>query len=92
MLAAGKTYAYSCDPKDVFKAMEKDRENYLFIDVQARGEYPAYAKKMFKKEQIKIDITDEDERLLKENTVDFISFSYYSSRCASTDPEIDTTA
>ena len=92
MLAAGKTYAYSCDPKDVYKAMEKDRENYLFIDVQARGEYPAYAKKMFEKEQIKIDITEEDERVLKENTVDFISFSYYSSRCASTDPEIDTTA
>ena len=92
MLAAGKTYAYSCDPKDVFKAMEKDRENYLFIDVQARGEYPAYAKKMFEKEQIKIDITDADEKLLKENTADFVSFSYYSSRCASTDPEIDTTA
>ena len=45
-----------------------------------------------KKKQIKIDITDADEKLLKENTADFVSFSYYSSRCASTDPEIDTTA
>ena len=28
---------------------------------------------------------------LKENTVDFVSFSYYSSRCASADASIDTT-
>ena len=27
----------------------------------------------------------------KENTVDFVSFSYYSSRCASTDASVDTT-
>ncbi len=29
---------------------------------------------------------------MRENTVDFISLSYYSSRCASADPSIDTTA
>lgn len=92
MLAAGKTYSYSCDPADVWKAYEKDRENYLFIDVQARGQYPAYAIKMFEENKIAIDITETDKRLLKENTVDFISFSYYSSRCASADPKIDTTA
>lgn len=92
MLAAGKTYAYSCNPKDVWKAYGKDRESYLFIDVQARGEYPSYAEKLFEKENIEIEITEEDKRLLKEHTVDFISFSYYSSRCASTDPEVDTTS
>ena len=38
-----------------------------------------------------LDMTEEDRRLLKENTVDFISFSYYSSRCASADARIDKT-
>lgn len=85
MLAAGQTYPYSCNPADVWKAQEKDRENYFFIDVQARGEYPAYAEKFFEREGIVLNMTEEDRRLLKEHTVDFISFSYYSSRCASID-------
>ena len=88
MLAAGNTYANSADPKDVWKSMEKDRENYFFIDVQSRGAYPAYALKFFEREKMNLDITKEDEVLLKENTVDFISFSYYSSRLTSADPEV----
>lgn len=91
MLAAGQTYPYSCNPADVWKAQEKDRENYFFIDVQARGEYPAYAEKFFEREGIVLNMTEEDRKLLKEHTVDFISFSYYSSRCASADASIDKT-
>ena len=30
----------------------------------------------------------EDEKILKENTVDFIAFSYYTSRLASSDPNV----
>ena len=71
--------------------MQKDRENYFFIDVQARGEYPAYAKKFFEREGIVLDMTPEDEKILKENTVDFVSFSYYSSRCTSADENIEKT-
>lgn len=91
MLAAGSTYPHTCHPADVWKALEKDRENYFFIDVQARGYYPNYAKKFFERENIKIDITPEDEKLLRENTVDFVSFSYYSSRCTSADPNVAVT-
>ena len=91
MLAAGQTYPYSCNPADVWKAQEKDRENYFFIDVQARGEYPPYAEKFFEREKIVLDITEGDRKVLKEHPVDFISFSYYSSRCASADPKIDKT-
>ena len=88
MLAAGMFYPYSCNPKDVWCAMEKDRENYFFIDVQSRGEYPAYAKKMLEREGIKIEMGEDDEKILKENTVDFISFSYYASRLTSADPSV----
>lgn len=37
MLAAGQYYPYSCAPEDVYKGMESDRDNYFFIDAQARG-------------------------------------------------------
>ena len=88
MLAAGVTYPYSCNPDDVQEAINKDRENYFFIDVQSRGEYPGYAKRFFRENSIDIMMEPGDEELLKAYTVDYIAFSYYSSRCASTDPEI----
>ncbi len=60
--------------------MEEDRKSYFFIDVQARGEYPSYAKKQWEREGIEIEMTAEDLDLLKNYTVDFVSFSYYASR------------
>ncbi|MEC2057700.1 6-phospho-beta-glucosidase [Peribacillus psychrosaccharolyticus] len=89
MLAAGQTYPYSCDPEDVFEAMEKDRDSFFFIDVQSRGQYPGYAKRFFKDNNLKIEMEEQDEALLKNNTVDYIGFSYYASRTTSTDPEIN---
>ena len=89
MLAAGQFYPYSCHPQDVYKGMEHDRDNYFFIDVQARGEYPVWAIKRMEKLGVNIDITPEDSKILQEGTVDFISFSYYASRCVSADPEIN---
>ena len=89
MLAAGQFYPYSCNPQDVYKGMESDRDNYFFIDVQARGEYPVWAIKRMEKLGVNIDITSEDSKILQEGTVDFISFSYYASRCVSADPEIN---
>lgn len=82
MLAGGIHYPLTPKPEDVWAAYEQDRLNYFFVDVQARGEYPNYALKMFERKGIDIDITDEDRKVLKENTVDFISFSYYNTRVA----------
>lgn len=84
MLAGGNFYPYSCKPQDVFTAMEKDRENLFFIDVQSRGYYPAYSQQVFDKKGVKLQTETEDFKILK-HTVDFISFSYYASRCASAD-------
>ncbi|ALS02814.1 6-phospho-beta-glucosidase [Enterococcus silesiacus] len=89
MLAAGTNYAYTCKPEDVWAARKADRENFFFIDVQSRGEYPAYALKELEREGIELPIEDGDLELLKAHTVDFISFSYYSSRVQSTDPAIN---
>ena len=49
---AGSVYPYSCRPMDVWESMQKDRENYFFIDVQVRGQYPSYAVKFLEKEGI----------------------------------------
>ena len=89
MLAAGSYYPYSCNPADVREAQLKNQENYFFVDVQARGHYPAYALRKFEREGIDVGMTAEDERVLAENTVDFVSFSYYSSRCTAAEPPAD---
>lgn len=88
MLAAGQVYANTCAPLDVLESQKRNRDNYFFIDVQARGSYPAYCKRLFEEKGIAIEITEEDKALLANNTVDYISFSYYSSRLTSADPEI----
>lgn len=85
MLAAGNVYPYSCRPEDVWESMKKDRENYFFVDVQARGEYPAYAKKLMEQKGIELEMGPLDRKILKEHTVDFISLSYYNSRCVRAD-------
>ncbi len=84
MLAGGNFYPYSCKPEDVWAALEKDRENLFFIDVQARGAYPSYTKRVFREKGITLETQPGDDEILK-NTVDFVSFSYYASRCASAD-------
>jgi 6-phospho-beta-glucosidase len=42
MLAGGETYPYDCRPENVWESINKNRENYFLIDVQARGYYPSY--------------------------------------------------
>ena len=88
MLAAGDFYPYTCNPKDVMEAKKKDRENLMFIDVQSRGEYPGYAKRFFRENNINIIMEENDEVILKKNIVGSIGFSYYASRCASVDSEV----
>lgn len=81
MFAAGSAYPYSCKPEDVWEALLTDQENYFFVDVQARGYYPSYSKKRLQSRNVYPVMEPGDEDILRENTVDFISFSYYNSRC-----------
>ncbi|MFV0395618.1 MAG: 6-phospho-beta-glucosidase [Coprobacillaceae bacterium] len=86
MLAAGSAYPYSCKPEDVLEAQNKNRDGYFFIDVQARGYYQNYAIKQFDRDKITIPFMEGDKELLRKNTVDFVSFSYYSSKVACKHP------
>lgn len=84
MILAMPVYPLTPNPDDVIAAMECDRENMLFADVQVRGKYPSYTKRLFEENEITIQFEPNDEEILK-NTVDFISFSYYMSVCESAD-------
>ena len=93
MLAAGSYYPYSCRPGDVRQAQLDNQDNYFFVDVQSRGYYPAYAVKKLERLGIDVGMTDEDREILAANTVDFISFSYYSTRCSAgaDNPDVEKT-
>lgn len=88
MLAAGTVYPNTCAPADILAAQEKNRETYLFIDVQSRGCYPVYVKSFCENRRIGFSISEEDAMILREGTVDFIAFSYYSSRLTSGDAKV----
>ncbi|NRG31611.1 6-phospho-beta-glucosidase [Niallia circulans] len=88
MLAAGNVYPYTSNPKDYWEVMKMERDTYFLIDVQCKGEYPGYAKRFFNENDIHFNIKSNDLVLLKNHTVDYIGFSYYSSRCTSADPGI----
>lgn len=85
MVLGMPVYPLTPNPDDVITMLERDRENLLFTDVHARGKYPAYAKRLFREQNIEIKMEPGDEEILS-NTVDFISFSYYMSICESADP------
>ncbi len=85
MILAVTIYPLTSNPDDLIKVMELNDDYYLFSDIQARGEYPYFTKRLFAADNIQLDITEEDREALK-HTVDFVSFSYYSSNCACADP------
>ena len=84
MLAGGSFYPYSCNPEDVWESVKKEQENLFFIDVQVRGAYPSYTRKLFYDKGVSLIMEEGDLEILR-NTVDFVSFSYYSSRCVAAD-------
>lgn len=79
MLNAGIYYPKTCNPEDVLAAQQENRKHYMFSDVQVRGAYPEYVLKEFERQGYELPWQEEDEAILK-NTVDFVSFSYYSTR------------
>ncbi|WP_137665289.1 6-phospho-beta-glucosidase [Enterococcus hulanensis] len=87
MLAAGEAYPNTCNPNDIWAAKMLDREGFFFIDVQVRGKYPSYSRRFFEEQQLEIKQEKEDAEILK-NTVDFIGFSYYSTKVVSADEQV----
>ena len=79
MIAMCPIYPYSCDPKDMMMSVSAMQKRYWFADVHVRGFYPNYIQKYWERKNIKMDITEDDKKALKEGCVDYIGFSYYMS-------------
>ena len=85
MLAMNPAYALTSNPKDVILAHENWEENVYYCgDVQVRGMYPYFAKKIWHKNNVTIEFGKDDKEILKKGKVDFISFSYYQSLTVTT--------
>jgi 6-phospho-beta-glucosidase len=88
MVASMVAYPYSCRPEDTWEKIELERKNYFLTDVQARGYYPSWLKNYLAHRGITLKTKPDDEQILREGTVDFVSFSYYSTSAVSTDPAV----
>lgn len=79
MLSDKIAYPATCKPEDVLFNTLKNQMQYFFSDVAMRGFYPHYAFRYFEDNNVNIKFEDGDEEILKENTMDYLTFSYYYS-------------
>jgi 6-phospho-beta-glucosidase len=85
MLAGMANYPMTCDPADIMATEIEDQESFYYCgDVQARGEYPYYAERMWKKYDAKPEMTQQDLIDIKEGKVEFFTFSYYATQIVTT--------
>ncbi len=88
MLGDDTRYPATCKPEDVFAATQHNQMKlYFFSDVLLRGEYPGYALRYFSDRRIELNVMEEELKLLKENTADFLSYSYYYTYTKAAGPE-----
>ncbi|MFT4246375.1 MAG: glycoside hydrolase family 1 protein [Micrococcaceae bacterium] len=86
MISCFSYYPYSARPEDNLKLVTEEQVNQWFcLDVLAKGKYPYYMDTFFKKNDVQLEISDEDRELLANYTCDFVSFSYYTSNIITTE-------
>lgn len=86
MIARFCHYPATCRPEDVMQQIQDEQyTNWFYTDVLVRGFYPEYIFPYFERQGIDVQFEPGDEELLAENTVDFVSFSYYFSQLSTTD-------
>jgi len=91
MLTKLMTYPRTCAPEDVAATQKKNLENMFYSDVMVFGEYPRMILRDLEKRGIEIQMEPGDLEIIKEGTVDFVSFSYYMSMTESVDQNAERT-
>lgn len=84
MMAYVPVYPYSCNPEDMMASLKVMNKRFFYNDIHARGEIPTYTLKYWEKNGFNIEYTEDDLKILKEGTVDYIGFSYYMSKAVTT--------
>ena len=93
MVAYMTNYPYSCNPSDVLACQQKMQEmNYYCGDVQVRGAYPAFSRRLWADNGVSIEMQPGDEEILRAGTVDFYAFSYYCSLTVATTGDAERAA
>ncbi|MFV0480183.1 MAG: glycoside hydrolase family 1 protein [Anaerorhabdus sp.] len=87
MVTKTLTYPETCNPEDIYLAQKDNRVNSFYTDVQVLGIYPPFIFKEWERKKFNIHMEKNDLDVLKNNTVDFISFSYYMSMVQSVNAE-----
>lgn len=78
-------YPMTCDPSDILLNRHTWEQGIFYCgDVQCKGKYPTYAKRLWKEHNVELEILPEDLEDLKKGTVDMYSFSYYMSTVVTT--------
>ncbi len=87
------SYPETCDPADQWANLEGMRYfNWYSSDVQARGAYPSWARRMWAERGIEIEMQPGDEELLREGKIDFYTLSYYMSNVVGTHGTLEESA
>ena len=90
MIAFRAIYPFTSDPADVLAAQQVMQfRDWYCGDVQVRGAYPAFSQRLWKENGVTIQMEPGDEDILKEGKVDFYTFSYYRTSCATTHDNIE---
>ena len=91
MVAGGPSaYPLTCDPKDIIAAQIENQNSFWYsADVQVRGAYPAFAKRMWEHDGVTVEFGEGDEEILRSGTVDFITYSYYMTSCVTTHEDVE---
>ncbi|MHC1681852.1 MAG: glycoside hydrolase family 1 protein [Clostridiaceae bacterium] len=87
MIAGALSYPKTCNPADVWKNVEMERNSLFFSDVMMRGYYPSYINRYFEENNIKVEMEEGDLELIKNYPTEFLAFSYYMSSVTSAAPE-----
>lgn len=88
MILSRTDYPRTCKPEDVRAWQDSNMHDIWFCpDVMIRGTYPEYELRYFKRNGITVTMKPGDDEILREGTVDFYSFSYYSTGTITADKD-----
>ena len=83
-------YPGTCDPADIIENRHRWEEKIFYCgDVQCKGYYPTFAKRIWSEHNVDLDITEEDLDDLSRGTVDMYTFSYYMSQNVTTHKDVE---
>ncbi|MCI8402667.1 MAG: family 1 glycosylhydrolase [Lachnospiraceae bacterium] len=78
-------YPLTSDPKDIMLNRHTWEKGIFYCgDVQCKGKYPTFAKRLWDEHHVRLDMTEQDLKDLQEGCVDMYTFSYYMSTVVTT--------